>query len=422
MSRAPFFALVLLAGCGKGTTLLLDVQGSAPAGLHLNVWGPSGRIGGTDLESPGQPPGRLRLAGLPGKDQTIRIAFMNGKFGPPVGALRLAVRAEQESEAQVKLDTFALTDRDDDRVPEEIDNCPLDRNFEQGDSDENGAGDACPNMTPPDLLMQPDMTGDGGTQPDMVCAGRFCDDFETDSVAVGGATIISSEAPTTRWLLDNIGDTTPAPVTTIDTMGALGSSRSIKFEATATTTSGRPLPYIQLYPGLPTIAAIFKSPMYIRFFVRTSQPPSVFNGGATSTGTIFWDGSNIGSGVNLTLEIQNGGIYWNPRFDNGAAVTEPSVTTPWSGDWICVEWRNENTQGAAPRTYSGSVTIQRPTDSAPVNAGTITSTSTPVLADFGALVFGPDLDLRLGTGPTTYAMWFDEIIIDDKPIGCTRRR
>jgi hypothetical protein len=153
------------------------------------------------------------------------------------------------------------------------------------------------------------------------------------------------------------------------------------------------------------------------------MPPSVFNGGATSTGTIFWSASDIGSARNLTLDIVDSGFSWNPRFDTNAVVTEPSVPTPWSADWICVEWKNENTQ-VAPFTYAGSVTITRPGDTLPQNGGTIMSTGTAmgVQATFGALVFGPDLDLRIGTGPTTFTQWFDEIIIDDKPIGCTRRR
>ncbi len=420
MNRALLLALISLSACAKGTSLLIDVQGNAPNGLTLNVYGPGGRIGPADVASPGQPPGKLRIAGLPDRTQSVRISFADGKFGPPIGALRIGAVAGQEIEAQVKLSPTPLTDRDDDRVPEEIDNCPMDVNFEQTDSDENGSGDACPNQPPPDLFL-PDLTG--APPADLLpepCLAAFCDDFETDSVAPGGATIISSVAPTTRWLHDNIGATMPAPVTTIDNIGALGSSHSIKLTATATTTSGRPLPYIQLYPGLPNIGTILKSPMYVRFFVRTSQPPGVFNSGTTSTGTIFWT-ADVSNNKNLTMEINNNGITWNPRYNPGATLTEPSVPTPWSADWICVEWKNENT-GTGPYTYNGSVTITRPGDTSPQNGGTVSGSTADVMANFGALVFGPDLDLRLTTGPTTYAMWFDEIIVDDKPIGCTRRR
>jgi hypothetical protein len=428
MSRAPLVALLLCAGCGKGTTLLLDVQGSAPAGLHLNVWGPSARIGGTDLESPGPPPGRLRLAGLPGRDQTIRIAFMNGKFGPPVGALRVMLRADQETEAQVTLDSFPLTDRDDDRVPEEIDNCPMDKNFDQADGDENGAGDACPNMVPPDFAMTPlDLLTDDGPDMAMPCLALFCDDFETDSLSAG---TVFSQSGTALWRTGEVNP--PNALVALDNMrGALSSGRSLRFDVVGTLNDmGTPFQYDRYFPyayldgTAPNFIKITNGPMYVRFFARTSRSPADLYTGNTSSATVYWGPLNVFE--NLTLFAGTSGVDWTARFGFANPVATPSTTshnTVWHGaDWVCVEWENVS----IPRDmggvslYTAKIQLASPGEQ-PSQVATFTGGDVP--QQFGGLVLGPDVEIRPERpNLTSFSMWFDEIIIDDKPIGCTRRR
>jgi hypothetical protein len=372
--------------------------------LRVSVFSQRGRLGPPDLAPEGQPPGVLRIIGLPGKSQMVRVSFNDGPTGPAIGALRVTTIPGEEVARTVTLGM--PPDRDSDRIADEIDNCLMEKNPDQSDSDENGSGDACPNQPPPDLAEPPDL-GDMAKPP---CTARFCDDFEDDTVKI--ATLEISSPKGTQWQLGEIMP--PISSVAIDTtMGALGSSRSLRFDVKHDVPdmgSVRYFPYALLYAA--NLAQILQSPMYLRFFARTSRPPSIFNGSNTSSATINW--GNLFE--NLTLFVQDDGISWMDRFTfTSPTPTRTNYPVSWTADWVCIEWKNENLpRDMSTHFYQGSVKLNG------TDVGTFSGGGVPAL--FGGIVLGPDVEIRSDIpGVNEYTMWFDEVIIDDKPIGCTRR-
>ena len=80
------------------------------------------------------------------------------------------------------------TDSDNDNIVDELDNCPVDANPSQADSDSDGSGDPC------DLCTGDDATGDGDT--DGVCADQDCNDGDSGASVIDACGVCGGDNST----------------------------------------------------------------------------------------------------------------------------------------------------------------------------------------------------------------------------------
>lgn len=150
----PALVVAALAGCQKGpTTLLIEIaieQGDTPPpSLLVSLYDRFGAIAPRDERIKNPPPGKLVITGLPDEAQTIRVAMRGGTARARFGALSIDAKPREQKRGTVTL-LAAMTDTDGDFVPDVIDNCPTVPNPDQNEAGE-GAGNACRELPMDDL-------------------------------------------------------------------------------------------------------------------------------------------------------------------------------------------------------------------------------------------------------------------------------
>lgn len=403
-----------LAACrASETSVLFDLSlaGNAPAQLAVSVFDPHHALGATRRSAGAFQPGALRVTGLPDQDQPLRFAFLDGDH--PIGSAAVATLAQKEVRAAVTLQT-AVADDDGDFVPNAIDDCVTVSDPLQEDQLGNGVGDACRDQTN-DLAMVLDAGSDGAVPRDLAgpapCTALLCDDFETDSVS-SGQILDSLGAPI--WELVRT-DPAHATVAIDPNAGAQGSKRSIVINindnpdlSTAVYITG-----IRLAGGV-NKAAILAGPMFVRAYVRYGAPPSVLFGGQSAFGEVFW---NLGDPDNVELMVTDNGFDWDPRHFKNAGITGASTTpalNPTWTNWTCVEWQSElipdNDAGAGMSDYQSKAWVDN-------NSTPATYAAPGAPSSFSGLQLVIDVQIRPGY-PGSYSMWIDQVVIDNKRIGC----
>jgi hypothetical protein len=224
-------------------------------------------------------------------------------------------------------------------------------------------------------------SGDGGAS---ACPSKgvlFCDDFE------GGATV-----DTQRWMPVQNGGTV-----IIDAVGAKGTGHSLKVHLPMTTAGTSP----NVGVGEGQTFGSGQNPLYVRFYLKVANLPST--GGdlvtlSTGQGEGLQLGWNSGASQQLTVSTFN----HTPSFANYSAALVPSAFT-------CLEWKVDNGANAS----SGSTQVWMNDTELTDLAGS--PISIPGLV---SLVFGTSQSLPAGTG--AFDIWFDEILVDTKQIGCSK--
>jgi hypothetical protein len=404
-------ALILLfAGCGPApTSLFVELTGTGvtPTSLSVSVFDAHGPLV-LDRVVQGRLPGSLLVDHLPDATETLRLAFSDGESGAVLGDLIVTIQARTETRGSVTL-TNGVADRDNDGVPDGIDDCPSTPNHEQRDGDGDGIGNVCESGDGGgllDLATAQDLAGGG-------CPVWFCDGFEDDLVTGGSVTTANG---TPRWAIE--GDVDPESQTELDfTTGALGSARSLRFRLTPDLTDGGTVMTFQrLEPAIrleasSNLTKILTGPTYLRFFVKMSQSPSVFYDPTVALAYVYWGTDETN---NLEMDATTSGIVFNRRFTFGSPVEmDTPVAVDWLSDWVCVEWSHQvlGADGGGSTLYHSTVKVNG------VVAATFDGTGTPSV--FGGFILGTDISFRSDTPDVTgFVQWIDGIKFDGQPIGC----
>jgi hypothetical protein len=235
-------------------------------------------------------------------------------------------------------------------------------------------GNACALITQFDPAVSPDAgVADAGTEGCASSTALLCEDFEngfdsskwTDIVQTGGTALI---------------DGPPDPVHSgLHSLHLNGDP--VDADANDTTIVWR------------TLAHQWPATLFVRAF-------------------LYWD-SPLAGGVTNNLELQNadrskgfvlytgqGGFGWTNWGDN---VSRTTPVIPATGEWTCVEWSIDGTTGDVEVSVDG---VPNPA---------LSDTTTPTF---------PFTELDIGMAYThdqaepTMDAWMDDVVLDDKPIGC----
>ena len=400
---------LFLLGCSSPqTSLFISLNGSGvtPTSLQLSVWDPHGPLV-LDQVVQGKLPGSVLIVGLPDRTQKLRLAFADGDSASLLGSLAVLVKAGQETRASVTLQA-GVADRDNDGVPDDIDDCPDQINREQRDADGDGIGNVCePSDGGPFDLRAPGDLAAG------VCNVWFCDGFENDLIA---ATEVTTADGKPRWAIEGL-DATRAFAEIDFTGGALASALSLRFRMTPDVTDGGTVMTFQrLGPSIRLDAAanltkILTGPTYLRFFVKLSRSPASFYDPQVSMAYVYWSGDETN---NLELDATTDGVQFNQRFAFGTPSAKYTpVAVDWVSDWVCVEWSHQvlGSDGGGGTLYHSTVSVNG------MPAATFDGTGTPNV--YGGFLLGTDIQFRMETPDVTdFTQWIDAIKFDGQPIGC----
>jgi hypothetical protein len=378
-------------GCASSpTTLVVQVQAGdvTPTAVTVSVFDRFGLIGRNRVAQ-AVLPGAVTIKGLPDTVQTLRVVAA-GESPRALAGLRLETEPRTRMTRLLTL-TSDASDADGDAVPDTLDDCPLAADPDQNDGDGDGVGDACPRSSgggddlaradlgagPPDDLAGADLLP---PPPDLLpAAPLLVEDFENGLGAPWSSNISSGSS------------------LTVDSQHVHRGTKALHVHAAAVSPPTVPSEQVDIVES----SVVPLPDFYLRAFVFVP-------GGADPTSVAifaFDQPSSPFKGVNLNLE---GGSF--SSFNN--IPTTPvslKATTPMPTDrFVCLEWRiKESTNGYARLFLEGTeVTALSTNQSTQPN---------PRLGLVGlGLIAFPSGNVQARD------VWFDDIIIDDKPIGCAK--
>ncbi len=172
MSTSRAFALLVILGTtacsARRTDVVVDVTLAAelalPSAISIAVFDETGRIGERELtvtDKMGAPPWKMRIEGLAAAQRPLRVVVYATADAPLAGGVRVVAQPNVETRTQIAL-LASFADSDEDRIPDEFDNCPAVANPDQRDSEGDGQGDACPPADSRPLLTFTTMLGARG--------------------------------------------------------------------------------------------------------------------------------------------------------------------------------------------------------------------------------------------------------------------
>jgi hypothetical protein len=384
--------LAAVAGCGEGTSLLVELTveegATVPAGVDVSIFSPRGALVRDRRVATPTLPGWLVVRGLPDADTTVRVV---ARAGALLGGTRADVRGGRQTAVAVALST-TTGDRDDDGVPDGLDVCPDVPDATQDDADGDGRGDACAG---PDAAV-PDDGGaasdlavpiDGGASTCPVAGALLCEGFETAGINRN------------IW---NPG--TRNGTVAIDRTRAYrgGGSLKVTVDPTPDVDLGARYSQAQIYE----YSTFPQNPLYIRAFLWLDQMPSYLRPSLM----VLQQGPAPYAGVMMSYDnpyLEHFSFNWSPRY---AAVASAPFPT---GRWVCVEWLFRN---GSPDAGGSDGELRLWIDGAEV----------PELALNDIALVPPVSKLGFGVEIVTYpaaagfSIWYDEIIVSSTPIGCAR--
>jgi hypothetical protein len=231
-----------------------------------------------------------------------------------------------------------------------------------GDVATEGVADVSTDANPPSLCG-------GGV-------GRVCDGFEGPGLDP-------------RWMLD----VDQGSATIVTTKAYRGTSSLFVQTDQITTPTQFPRASVRSYDGLPVTGTV-----YVRVFIFLPTP-------AMMTFDQFVNFSNA-SGQGVSMGIRNGKIVNN---DYSATQFRESATAFPLDRWACLQMTIPSDTTGTIREYIDGVEI---TDAAIATGGTPHPRPTH-------LYLGIDWPNMYTTLPPSSA-WFDELLIDDAPLTCTK--
>jgi hypothetical protein len=383
---------MLLAGCSSSpTTLVVQVETRdvTPAAVTVSVFDRFGVLGRNRVD-PAVLPGAVTVQGLPDTVQSLRVVAV-GESPAALGGVRF--QTEPHTRMTQKLTVAAdASDADGDGVPDTLDDCPLAGDPDQTDSDGDGVGDACPRAPGgADLSAPADLSG-------------------TPPADLAGADLLPPPPdllPAAPLLVEGFENGLGAPWSsnisagssiTVDSVHVHRGTKALHVHAAAVnppTTTSEQVDIVET-------AVVPLPDFYLRAFVFV---PS----GADPTSVAIFavdQASSPFKGINLNLEAGSLSSFNNiPATSVSFKATTPILPT---NQFVCIEWRiKESTNGYAHAFVENSeVTALSPNQS--------TQPDPRVgLVGLGLIAFP-------SKAVAARDVWFDDIIVDDNPIGCTK--
>jgi hypothetical protein len=397
--------LILLLGaasCTSSTGLRVQIQG--PPGqvltsVTVSIFDPYGLIGKKQITTPVLP-GLVTVTGLADNSLQLRVvALATTNSVPLLGGTRVSIVPHMVTTTTVTLGNPLDTDHDG--IPDSLDDCPTVPDPTQANRNGTGPGDACRTPVVADLalpanadlaiadlgssdLASADLAlNDLATAPPDLMPGPslcssanaiFCEGFE--SGGTGGWGVLGTVSVDSQHVF----------------RGKYAMHAHQNAVGSGTQTTGV-LVSTQPYPT---------TDIYLRAYAYLPSP--------APTGTFTFLRTQLSANGQYSVDL---------RVDNGHFGTDATRTGVVMGSkqappldrWFCVEWQIH----LATTGYT-IVNI----DGAPVTGlqanNTFDTTNTP---NYDWLVVGLDSGPQ-ASGIPARDLWLDEIILDNKPIGCAR--
>jgi hypothetical protein len=369
--------LLPLAGCTQQEADMgtLKVLISAPDGVHVDaldvrVFDDGGLLRQQHISKPTLP-GGLHLSALPGSgrlrviiagsDTTGTTTFLAG------GVATLPLTATQLSLAL----SAALADGDGDGLPDEFDDCPLTADPDQHSAAGfgHGPGDACisqqqemPSPPPPDMAM--------------------------NSVPVPGG---ASKCPGAYLICDEMSALRGSNESFLGTEAVFDNAQVFRGDKSLHLTDND---HLVIQTALP------KPDIYMRVFVYLPSP--------MPSNAITLLRVQQSEGSYLATELQLVGGKLRTRASRIEALQTSNVAPPLDR-WFCVQWQvHVDTAGYAATSIDGKLVPGLDPDTK------FDTTNSP---EYQWVVNAMDPVDKNGEHPAT-DIWFDELAVDYKPIGC----
>jgi hypothetical protein len=396
---------VALVGCsGSSTTVLVAVSLRAgepqPAALAVSVYDAHHALA-RDLPAKAAPlPGALRIEGLPDVMQPLRIVVRGGAAfdGQPVTTL-------VGQQATVALTLSSLTkDSDGDGVPDNVDDCPTVADPDQLDAVGDGVGDAC--------------RGDGGAPHDLTGADFAGVDLAgTDLAGVDLGGFVPSTCPQVTAFCEGFesGAINPAiwsqrqdvPVNTlsVDGVHVKRGNFALHVHSVANPQLDGGLGFQQAQ--IAETQTFPNNPLYVRAFIYIDSAVPMVRTGLLTFAQTANPFSEAAVGFYNTGQIENSTLDPGQSLQS-AMHFQPSV-------WNCVELMvapDPSDAGSSTAMGSSTVTLNGAV------VGDVTINAVRAIPPYQLLRIG--LDFAPNATEPAIDVWFDEIIVDNKPIGCTQ--
>jgi hypothetical protein len=188
--------------------------------------------------------------------------------------------------------------------------------------------------------------------------------------------------------------TSGAASMSVDQTRAYRGSQALHVHVTPPADGGAPFS-----EGLIYESAAMPDPLYVRAFVYL--PPS-----SLTDGPVLLDARQLGSPYgDIELGADSAGILVGDTLS--PPFTAHSSAPIATNRWLCIEWRVAGAGGLDTRTWVDGTELSE-----------LHRTGAAISPSFGLLRVGVALVAMVGS--PAYDLWFDEIEIDSKPIGCLK--
>jgi hypothetical protein len=241
--------------------------------------------------------------------------------------------------------------------------------------------------------------GSGGTGPAPCSSLPFCDDFESSKVDGGPSS--------TLWTLVN-GNGGSNATATIDSMGAHGSSKSVKINGTS-----------RIWLRNSSVIGTLGDVVHVRFYVQFMSALPMGHVAFFSTDPTKMD--QYTDQPQLRFGGQDMVLHWNTSTD---AANIPTVGPgdslsfrPATGKWYCMELTINKANGHLNVSIDGADQSGLTEDGVATmnidDAWVASSASQAVYSTLAEFNIGW---VSFGGGPNT--LWFDDVALSPNPIGC----
>jgi hypothetical protein len=221
---------------------------------------------------------------------------------------------------------------------------------------------------------------------------------------------VGSAPSAALWTVINDGAAAAAPV--IDSIGAHGSSKSVKFAGSG------PRLYIRNSSVIGTLGPVVHARYYVRFGNALPGGHAAFM--VTHPTTDFSESNELRLGTQMGQTVA---LHWNVADDSANLPIiwngDPYSLTPMANTWYCIEVTINTSNGHLNVSVDGTAVAGLTADGVPtdnidkdwVNGGNRVTKFYTALADF-------NLGWRNFGGGEPITVWFDDVALSSGPIGC----